>query len=100
MLTAGTDQIVLGCTHYPLLIPVIERIINGQARVLDPAQPVARQARRVLHRHNLLCADTAPPEHNFFTTGPTRYFQLPSNEPQTSTAKTKLLPIRFKSVQI
>ena len=37
MLARGADQIVLGCTHYPFLTPVMERIVDGRAAIVDPS---------------------------------------------------------------
>ena len=51
MLAAGVDTLVLGCTHYPFAIPVIEQIVAEAPHpvtIIDPAPAVARQARRVL----------------------------------------------------
>ena len=48
MLEAGADHIVLGCTHYPFLQPVIERIAGPGVTVVNPAPAVAAQALRVL----------------------------------------------------
>ena len=48
LLAAGADHIVLGCTHFPHLKPIIERICAGRAEVLDPSDAVARQIRRRL----------------------------------------------------
>ena len=48
LLKAGADKIVLGCTHFPHLKPVIERVCAGRAEVIDPSEAVARQAKRVL----------------------------------------------------
>jgi glutamate racemase len=48
MLAAGIDTVVLGCTHYPFVIPMIEQIAGPGVRVIDPAPAVARQARRLL----------------------------------------------------
>jgi glutamate racemase len=48
LLDAGADTIVLGCTHYPFLRPVIERIAGPGVRVIDPAPAVARQVLKVL----------------------------------------------------
>ena len=47
LLKAGADEIVLGCTHFPHLRPVIERVCAGRAEVLDSGEAVARQIRRV-----------------------------------------------------
>jgi glutamate racemase len=68
MLAAGVDQIALGCTHYPLLMPLIERIVAHHAQVIDPAQAVARQVERVLAQHRLNAAPQTA-QHRFFTTG-------------------------------
>ena len=57
LLDAGADTIVLGCTHYPFLQPVIERIAGPGVRVIDPAPAVARQLVKVLSEHGL--SDTA-----------------------------------------
>lgn len=48
MLAEGIDTIVLGCTHYPFVIPLIQEISGPGVRVIDPAPAVARQVRRVL----------------------------------------------------
>ena len=48
LLKAGADRIVLGCTHFPHLKPVIEKVCAGRAEVIDPSDAVARQIRRVL----------------------------------------------------
>ena len=53
LLRAGADRIVLGCTHFPHLRPVIESVCAGHAEVIDPAEAVARQARRVLQAKGL-----------------------------------------------
>jgi len=48
MLAEGIDTVVLGCTHYPFVIPLIQRIAGPGVRVIDPAPAVARQVARVL----------------------------------------------------
>jgi glutamate racemase len=48
MLAQGIDTVVLGCTHYPFVIPLIQEITGPGVRVIDPAPAVARQAGRVL----------------------------------------------------
>lgn len=45
---AGADTVVLGCTHYPFVIPLIQEIVGPQVRVVDPAPAVARQVGRLL----------------------------------------------------
>lgn len=53
MLAANIDTVVLGCTHYPFVIPVIESIAGPHVRVIDPAPAVARQVERLLTNHHL-----------------------------------------------
>jgi len=48
LLKAGADKLVLGCTHFPRLKSVIEKVAAGRAEVLDPSAAVARQVKRVL----------------------------------------------------
>jgi glutamate racemase len=52
MLNQHIDTVVLGCTHYPFVIPLIEEISGSQVRVIDPAPAVARQAQRLLLQRN------------------------------------------------
>jgi glutamate racemase len=50
MLARGADTVVLGCTHYPFVIPLIQDLAGPEVRVIDPAPAVARQVRRVLEQ--------------------------------------------------
>ena len=54
LLAAGADHLVLGCTHFPHLKPIIESVAAGRAAVIDPSDAVARQAKRVLVERGLL----------------------------------------------
>ena len=53
LLDAGADRIVLGCTHYPFLKPVIERLSGPGVQVIDPAPAVARQTLRILQERGV-----------------------------------------------
>ena len=53
LLDAGADRIVLGCTHYPFLRPVIEAVAGPAVEVIDPAPAVARQTLRVLQERGI-----------------------------------------------
>ncbi len=54
MIEEGIDNIVLGCTHYPFVIPQIRSIAGPDVGILDPAPAVARQVQRILEAKNLL----------------------------------------------
>jgi glutamate racemase len=58
MLEQGIDTVVLGCTHYPFVIPLIQQIAGQGVRVIDPAPAVARQVQRLLVASNLLELDS------------------------------------------
>ncbi len=69
LLTAGIDQLVLGCTHYPFLAPTIQQITGPRVDLVDPAPAVARQVRRLLSRHHWLDESRREAEHRFYSTG-------------------------------
>ncbi|MEM6804841.1 MAG: glutamate racemase [Bacteroidota bacterium] len=48
MKSARVDQLVLGCTHYPLLREHMEKILGDQVNIIDPAPAVAKQVKRLL----------------------------------------------------
>jgi glutamate racemase len=78
MLVRGIDTVVLGCTHYPFVIPLIEEIAGPGVRVIDPAPAVARQAARLLGSGR--DRDEAPPlslpvPARYFTTGDPLHLQ-------------------------
>jgi glutamate racemase len=69
MLAEGIDTVVLGCTHYPFVIPLIEEIAGEGVRVIDPAPAIARQAGRILEARNLSRPEGKHGSVRFLTTG-------------------------------
>ncbi len=69
MLRQGIDTVVLGCTHYPFVIPVIEEIAGPEVRVIDPAPAVARQVARVLELERLSNSEEGAGTVRYLTTG-------------------------------
>jgi glutamate racemase len=53
MLEKNIDTVVLGCTHYPFVIPLIQQIVGDDVRVIDPAPAVAKQTGRLLEANGL-----------------------------------------------
>jgi len=68
MLKKNIDTVVLGCTHYPFVIPLIQEIVGAEVRVIDPAPAVARQAARLLEMRGLKSPVGAAVSLRFFTT--------------------------------
>ena len=50
MLAQGVDAIVLGCTHYPFLTPLIREMVGEGVRIIDSGEGVARQTHRIWKR--------------------------------------------------
>lgn len=70
LLEAGVTTLVLGCTHYPFLLPVIQRIAGSHLWVIDTGEAVARQVEHKLHSAGLLNHQgPLPAPTRFFTSG-------------------------------
>lgn len=71
MLDNNIDTVVLGCTHYPFVIPLIEQIVGDakRVRVIDPAPAVARQVRRLLEAGGMTNQNGQDARVRFFTSG-------------------------------
>jgi len=78
MIDANVDHIVLGCTHYPIVIPLIANIMGNSVQLVNPAPAIAKQVHRQLAERNLLCVDTgikeSSPKHTVWATGSTLSF--------------------------
>jgi glutamate racemase len=59
MQAAEIDTLVLGCTHYPFLAPLIKKIIGPEVEIIDTSEAVVKQLCRKLEGHHLL--QSAPP---------------------------------------
>jgi glutamate racemase len=70
LIEQGADTLVLGCTHYPFLRPLIEDVAGPGVEVIDPAMAVARQLRRRLEDADVLSETDDPGTEHFWTTGP------------------------------
>jgi glutamate racemase len=75
MLQKGADTIVLGCTHYPFVIPLIKEIVGSAVRVIDPAPAIARQTQRLLRNQGLLVENQPAAKVRFMTTGDKEKFK-------------------------
>lgn len=68
MLEKGIDTVVLGCTHYPFVIPLIRQIVGPDIRIIDPAPAVAKQVGRLLNYENKIVLNQES-QIDYFTTG-------------------------------
>lgn len=67
MLNEGIDYLVLGCTHYPYLIPVLREILPENVKVIDSGEAVARQTKAILEQNELSNPSEEKGKHQFYT---------------------------------
>ncbi len=69
MLDANIDCLVLGCTHYHFLNPILKKILPQEITIIESAPAIARQTAAILKKNNLLNTINASGNHTFFTNG-------------------------------
>jgi glutamate racemase len=67
MLDADVDYLVLGCSHYPYIIPQLKKVLPAHIKIIDSGEAVALQTKAILEKHHLLNDGKAPPKIQFFT---------------------------------
>jgi len=67
LLEKGADNIVLGCTHYAFLAPLIEKLIQGRASIINTNEAVAKEVSRRLQNARLLEGQSRQPHTQFFS---------------------------------
>jgi glutamate racemase len=59
MLERGIDTLLLACTHYPLLVPVLEKFLPDGVRLVDSATTCAEHVKTELTKLELLAEEKA-----------------------------------------
>lgn len=95
LLTKGADTLVLGCTHYPFLIPVIRDIAGPSVTIIDPSEAVAREVRRRLQASELLSRCVPPGTERFWTSGSPAQVQSVVAQLWTNTVDVQSMPSAF-----
>ncbi|WP_025740961.1 glutamate racemase [Aquimarina pacifica] len=67
MIDANIDYLVLGCSHYPYLIPVLKKIVSDKVTIIDSGEAVARQTKTVLTSSNLLNTSSEKGNHLLYS---------------------------------
>ena len=67
MLKARIDYLVLGCSHYPYLLPILQTILPADVKIIDSGEAVARQTKKILGDNSLLNLTSAQTRHRFYT---------------------------------
>ncbi len=85
---AEVDTVILGCTHYPLVRPMLQRFLGREVRLVSAGHALAATAQRLLESRELESPDSSEGEYRFVCTGDpdafrelgTRFLQLPLGE--------------------
>ena len=92
--SSSVDTLVLGCTHYPILRPVIERTMGAHINYVDSGEAVADEIAKLLEERNLIRKDDQPRVEEFYVTDSADRFrrvaELFLGRPLESVATVKL----------
>jgi len=70
MIRAKIDHLVLGCTHYPYIIPILKKLLPSNIRIIDSGEAVAKQTKNILLQQTMLNNETTEKVDNkFFSNG-------------------------------
>ena len=69
------DTLVLGCTHYPILKPLLQEILGDRIRLMDSSVAITVKTGELLSLHNLRNEHQDTPEHQFYVTDVPLRFQ-------------------------
>jgi len=69
MIDANIDYLVLGCTHYPYLIPSLKKLLPNNVTIIDSGQAVAKQTKAILEKNQLLNRTKNKPNIIFYSNG-------------------------------
>ncbi|WP_444683982.1 glutamate racemase [Alkalicoccus luteus] len=80
MLAYDIDSLILGCTHYPLLAPVIRRVVGDGVEVISSGDETAREVSSLLYHQHMQYSGDREPEHCFYTSGEAGAFAAIADE--------------------
>ena len=66
LIKADVDCLVLGCTHYPYLIPQIRKLVGDKIQIIDSGEAVAKQTKAILEMHGLANNSKEKDSHQFY----------------------------------
>jgi glutamate racemase len=72
---AGVDTVILGCTHYPLISPMLRRLLGPGVTLIDSAEETAREVGEILGRKMIENHRDREGDYRFLATGDTREFR-------------------------
>ncbi len=80
MLKENIDYLVLGCTHYPYLMPVLKELLPNHINIIDSGEAVARQTKVILEKEGLMNVSNNKKTYQFYTNKETKILKLFLND--------------------
>ena len=85
---ADVDTVILGCTHYPVIEPLLQRLLGPRVTLVSSGAALARQVEHILSTHEIASTGTEEGDYGFLCTGDvdafhelgTRFLQMPLGE--------------------
>jgi glutamate racemase len=74
---AGVDTVILGCTHYPLIRPILQRVFGRGVTLVFSAEETAREVAETLARKGIENDEAREGSYRFLTTGDPEAFREP-----------------------
>jgi glutamate racemase len=95
---AGVDTVILGCTHYPLVRPMLQRFLGRGVTIVTSGAALARQVEHALASRGLANTRTDEGDYDFLCTGDpetfralgTRFLQMPMGDVAQVTLRSEL----------
>jgi glutamate racemase len=93
LIEAGVDTVILGCTHFPLVAPMLQRMLGRDVRLITAGHAVAATAQRILEGRGLAAERWGEGDYRFLCTGDltafrelgTRFLQMPLGDVEAVT---------------
>ncbi len=90
---ADVDTLVLGCTHYPLLVDCIRKTVGNDITLINTAAETAKEFKNILEQNNALRLEKNLPEHRFYVSDNTEKFDKLSLEILNKSYKAEKIDI-------
>lgn len=98
MLEAQIDHLVLGCSHYPYLVPALKKMLPEHIKIIDSGEAVARQTKNILASKQLLHTSNQTAHHTLLTNGDLAIFNFFINRfRESATGKDLTITVQKQS---
>lgn len=76
MVDKNIDYLVLGCSHYPYLVPILKELLPQSVSIIDSGEAVARQTKNILSKENMLADSNLKSSHKLYSNSYTNVLEF------------------------